>query len=308
MSQIQVIIKDGQEQVSTVEAGAGKQGKTLTIKAKNGVNYELKDLGTQHAPEEVLLTRKGKNLLIKFKVEGEEFDKDAPADVVLEDYYDTEDSELIGLAENGEYYSYVPQEGDPSFLSSSLNDGMSSYQSLGYATPEASNNFAYLLGALALGGLGALAASGGSDSSSPAPDTTPPAAPVLNVRTNDDGSVTISGSTEPGAAVTITYPDGTTTTVKADSNGNYGPVTSEPDQPSGNVTAGATDPSGNTGPTTVVPYIDTTAPEAPTVTVTTNSNGSVDVSGTAEPGSTVTVTFPDGTTATATTNASGNYG
>ena len=119
MSTIQIIFKGGQEQVLTVQTGAGKLGKTLRIKVHSGEKYELKDLSTQHAPEEVLFTRQGKNLLIKFKGDGaQNIDFNAPADVVLEDYYDNNQITIGGTSESDIFYSYVPEESGSSFIAS----------------------------------------------------------------------------------------------------------------------------------------------------------------------------------------------
>ncbi|WP_151834210.1 Ig-like domain-containing protein, partial [Acinetobacter ursingii] len=52
-------------------------------------------------------------------------------------------------------------------------------------------------------------------------DSVAPAAPKdVTVTGNDDGSLNITGNTEPGADVTVTLPDGSTITGKADENGN----------------------------------------------------------------------------------------
>ncbi|WP_228266965.1 Ig-like domain-containing protein, partial [Acinetobacter ursingii] len=52
-------------------------------------------------------------------------------------------------------------------------------------------------------------------------DSVAPAAPKdVTVTGNDDGSLNITGRTEPGADVTVTLPDGSTITGKADENGN----------------------------------------------------------------------------------------
>ncbi|MCC8989460.1 MAG: Ig-like domain-containing protein [Staphylococcus sp.] len=50
-------------------------------------------------------------------------------------------------------------------------------------------------------------------------DTTAPTAPSVNPVTSDDK--TITGKAEPGSTVTVTFPDGTTTTGTADQDGNY---------------------------------------------------------------------------------------
>ncbi|MFA9440213.1 Ig-like domain-containing protein, partial [Uliginosibacterium sp. sgz301328] len=137
-------------------------------------------------------------------------------------------------------------------------------------------------------------------------DTGAPLAPVVEVTANPDGTVTVSGTAEPGSTVTVTYPDGTTSTTTADASGNYA-TSSDTVQTTGVVEATATDAAGNTSAPTDVTYTDTGAPLAPVVDVTANEDGGLTVSGTAEPGSTVTVTYPDGSTATTTADADGNY-
>ncbi|WP_171049448.1 Ig-like domain-containing protein [Pseudomonas nicosulfuronedens] len=139
-------------------------------------------------------------------------------------------------------------------------------------------------------------------------DNTAPQAPVLDpIVTNDDGSVTVGGSAEPGSTVTVTYPDGSTGSVVAGEDGSFS-ITSPINQPSGDVSAKATDEAGNTGDSVTESYTDTTAPEAPSVNVTANADGGLTVSGSAEPGSTVTVTFPDGSSDTVTAGSDGSYG
>ncbi len=137
-------------------------------------------------------------------------------------------------------------------------------------------------------------------------DVTPPAAPTVSVASNPDGSVTVTGKTEPGDTVTVTYPDGTTGSVTAGSDGTYS-IVSPPGQPSGEISVGATDPAGNKGTDATVPFTDTTPPAAPTVVVATNPDGSVTVGGHTDPGNTVTVTYPDGSTGTVTAGPDGNY-
>ncbi|MFT0696761.1 Ig-like domain-containing protein, partial [Acinetobacter bereziniae] len=81
-------------------------------------------------------------------------------------------------------------------------------------------------------------------------DNIDPAAPVVNVTGNPDGSVSVSGTAEPNSNIEIRYPDGSTITTAVDSSGNYGPVTSVINQPTGTVSGTVTDASGNTGPST----------------------------------------------------------
>ncbi len=137
-------------------------------------------------------------------------------------------------------------------------------------------------------------------------DTTAPAAPALTVAANPDGTLTVSGTAEPGASVAVTFPDGTTATVPVAANGTYSATSTTP-QGSGPVTATASDAAGNTSPATNGSYTDTIAPPAPTVNVSPNADGTINVAGTGEPGSTVHLTYPDGSTGTATVAANGTY-
>ena len=112
------------------------------------------------------------------------------------------------------------------------------------------------------------------------PDVSPPTAPtVANIEVLPDQRLMVSGTTEPGALVTITFPDqsqqqttasgGTTNrafartvssaNISAAAPGSYS-VTSVAAQPSGNVQVTATDSSGNTSLATVA-NADTTAPD-----------------------------------------------
>ncbi len=138
-------------------------------------------------------------------------------------------------------------------------------------------------------------------------DSTAPEAPVLDeIITNEDGSITVGGTAEPGSTVNVTYPDGSTDTIVADENGTWS-LTSPEDQPTGEVDVKATDEAGNTSASVTEDYSDTTPPETPTVDVTANADGGLTVSGNAEPGTSVTVTFPDGSTGTVTADADGSY-
>ncbi|MEX5697585.1 Ig-like domain-containing protein, partial [Staphylococcus cohnii species complex 1659] len=107
--------------------------------------------------------------------------------------------------------------------------------------------------------------------------------------------------------VTVTFPDGTTSTGTADSEGNYTvEIPSNVDLEGGeDIKVTSKDKVGNTSEETMTTVVDTTAPDAPTVKEVTSE--ATTVSGTAEPGSTVTVTFPDGKTATGTADDQGNY-
>ncbi|HFU3936849.1 TPA: Ig-like domain-containing protein, partial [Streptococcus suis] len=152
------------------------------------------------------------------------------------------------------------------------------------------------------------------------PDTTAPEAPAVNAP--KAGDTTVTGTTEPGATVTVTFPDGTEVTTTADENGNY-----TVDVPAGvelkegdKVSAKATDEAGNTSDSTEKTVTanpsdaDENTPNTPAVTPVADTNNLTDdekakvkeeveksnpnlpTGTTVEVGNdgTVTITYPDG--------------
>ena len=136
-------------------------------------------------------------------------------------------------------------------------------------------------------------------------DTTAPTVPTVNPVSSEDKTVT--GKAEPNSTVTVTFPDGTTTSGTTDANGNYTiDIPANEDLKGGEtLPVTATDKDGNKSEPATTTVTDTTAPEAPTVNPVTSDD--TQITGKAEPNSTVTVTFPDGNTASGTTDADGNY-
>ena len=316
MSQIQIIAKsNGVEQALDISSNSGE---TVVIKPKKGAIYEFKDLATGRAPEEVAMTRKGKNLLIKFKDNPTDNGQGEP-DVVIEGFYDQDDIRLVGLAEDGQLYQYVPHEGDVSFLASNLADGVTSFQSLGYgmAVPAASGLAPWVLPlAAGLAALGAAALLAGNDDdgrSGPVPPTTPTAklAPesdsgIKGDNITNDTTPTINGTGKPGDQITVVMPgtgETVTTTVKPDGTWNVTPTKPIPDGP-GKVTVTETGPDGKDSPTVEVPIIiDTAVPAKPDAKLDPASDSGVKgdgitndttptIVGTGEPGATVKVTMP----------------
>ncbi|MFH3692987.1 Ig-like domain-containing protein, partial [Acinetobacter baumannii] len=89
-------------------------------------------------------------------------------------------------------------------------------------------------------------------------DTTAPDAPVINPV---NGTDPITGTAEPGSTVTVTYPDGTTATVVAGTDGSWSVPNPGNLVDGDTVTATATDPAGNTSlPGTGTVSADITAP------------------------------------------------
>ncbi|MDR1710495.1 MAG: Ig-like domain-containing protein [Propionibacteriaceae bacterium] len=124
-------------------------------------------------------------------------------------------------------------------------------------------------------------------------DVVDPEAPGSAHQDRDDSGNPVvtnkpAGDAGPGDTVTVTWPDGTTSTVDVDDDGGWSvPI---PDgMPDGDAKVTVTDAAGNTSPEVTVP-VDVTAPDKPTIDVA----NATEVSGTGDPGSTVTVVFPSG--------------
>ncbi|EXS14384.1 Ig-like domain-containing protein, partial [Acinetobacter baumannii] len=101
-------------------------------------------------------------------------------------------------------------------------------------------------------------------------DTTAPDAPVINPVNATDP---VSGQAEPGSTVTVTYPDGTTATVVAGTDGSWSVPNPGNLVDGDTVTATATDPAGNTSlPGTGTVSADITAPVVALDDVLTNDS------------------------------------
>ena len=173
---ISVKINSGNETVETIKLNA--TNKKVIIKAQPNVNYELVDDNTQYAPETIDTKRIGNDLHIAF--EGTDINQES--DLVLEGYYENNNTELLlGKAENGQYYAYVPQSGVESDAVTLLAEQVFAPQALGgnsVATPFWAFNPNWLWAAAGVAAVGGIiaAASGSSGSSS---------APVGNSALND---------------------------------------------------------------------------------------------------------------------------
>jgi len=123
---ISVKINNGNKTIETVKLNSANQ--KVIIKAQPHVNYELVDEATQYAPEMIDTKRVGNDLHIAF--EGTDINKES--DLVLEGYYEHDNTELVlGMAEDGQYYAYVPQSGVESDAVTLLADQVFAPQALG---------------------------------------------------------------------------------------------------------------------------------------------------------------------------------
>ena len=313
---ISVKINSGNETVETVKLNA--TNKKVIIKAQPNVNYELVDDNTQYAPETIDTKRIGNDLHIAF--EGTDINQES--DLVLEGYYENNNTELLlGKAENGQYYAYVPQSGVESDAVTLLAEQVFAPQALGgnsVATPFWAFNPNWLwvaAGVVAVGGVIAAASDRGKTSSDT--DTTAPAKPTVEAK--DNGSVEVTPPADADTkSVEVGYTDeaGTpkTATLTKGEDGNWtssnpdvavDPATGKATIPADKVkdgspvTAKATDTAGNAGEEGTANAgnnPDTTAPSAPEVTPsTTDGSVAVKVPGDAQTGDTVEVTVtPEG--------------
>ncbi|MEM8651823.1 MAG: Ig-like domain-containing protein, partial [Pseudomonadota bacterium] len=84
-------------------------------------------------------------------------------------------------------------------------------------------------------------------------DTVAPQDPDVTVSDNDDRVITVIGTAEPRATVTVTFPDGSQGTDMVGPDGTYS-VSSQDPQPDGPVTVVITDPAGNSSNPVTVPF------------------------------------------------------
>ncbi|GLO58055.1 hypothetical protein PPUJ20066_40910 [Pseudomonas putida] len=138
-----------------------------------------------------------------------------------------------------------------------------------------------------------------------APDTTPPQA--VGEVAIDGAGLTVTGTGEPDATVTVRAPDGSVLgTVVVGANGAF-EITLEPPQTNGQaLTVEQRDPTGNLSTAVTLPAPDSEAPDTPTGT-TLSADGRT-LTGTGEPGATVTVTGTAGAVVgTAVVEADGSF-
>jgi VCBS repeat-containing protein len=237
--------KNLQSSAVQVVQGSGDQGASVRLVAQRGVRYELQDVakGKGVAPDQVRVKRVGNDLALMM-------DGSQNPDVVVEGYFNIQDVAaapiVVGLAENGNIYEYVPQDTNLNHLTPSLKDGSTPVlMALGggalgerftlSALPVATVAAGGINGWVIAGGvLGAAALTGGGgDGASPA-DTIAPAAATGRLKhdtTNDTGvlssdSITamkkplLQISAESGARVEVLV-NGKTYEAKETTNGSY---------------------------------------------------------------------------------------
>ncbi|MGP9519944.1 MULTISPECIES: hypothetical protein, partial [unclassified Psychrobacter] len=112
----------------TEQAVVVNNGQPAIIQATEKVNYELLDESTGRAPHHVITKRVDNNLQLSFDEDIEN------PDLVIEGFYDTANSELIGLAEDGNYYYYIPNSGEYADYLTAMPEGAITGHALGGAS------------------------------------------------------------------------------------------------------------------------------------------------------------------------------
>ena len=253
-------INNASETVQSINLNTNLK-QAVRVQAQNDVNYQLIDQNTGYAPENITTKRVGNDLQIAF--EGSDIEQ---PDLIIEDYYDQDNSNLlVGAHENGNLYPYVPETGVQTDAVTLLAQEVSVGQALGGEALKSAMWAFNPWWLLALVPIAGIAIAAGHDSSSGSKDTTPPGAPTVTA--NVGGSVDVVPPSEADTkTVTIRYTDENgvehTSTVEKGNNGkwtstdtnlivdeNTGKTTIPADKVKDNtkVTANATDNSGNKG-------------------------------------------------------------
>ncbi|MGL5523954.1 MAG: Ig-like domain-containing protein, partial [Aeromonas veronii] len=290
---ILAVVSDGKTRLISADAS-----NAVKVKLVNGNKYILKNVNDDFAPENVTLLRVGDELHII--QEG-----DSEASIIIDDYFLKEDDErpvLMGMAEDGQLYVYVPTSGEAYETGYVVTDGNMSPVSLGgepvglgsdvfsrVTTEEDDDSLFGLLGWLAAagaaGGIGAIIHQNNKNDDKPSEPQIrerpePPAlgsaldntgaitGPIQNGTSTDETRPALSGNSTPGSTVTI-YDNGNKIgSVVVDQNGSW---TFTPEAPLGEgqhaITITETDKAGNeSAPSESINFVvDTVAPAQPAI-------------------------------------------
>ena len=312
--------------VKNVQVTSGRTQPT-TVKVDGNVNVELLDTATGKAPHKISVRRVGKDLHVAF-----EGGDPAHSDLILQDFYDENDNHLIGLAENGQYFEYIPTSGEGGFYAPLMSDGTDAIQALGGAelagaawAPMFASAFPIgaVLGAIGAIGLAGVAIAAGGGSHKVEALTTPTQRPnsyLDNVGPvqNPNSTATLTDDTTPGlhigalpggATGAVLYVDGVIKPATYDpATGTLTPTSPLPDGVH-TLGYGLTNAVGTTPSSpTLTLTIDSTAPPTPILHVAdTDGDGKPNLTGTGEPGGLVTITDPAGGKHTTVVDPTGKF-
>lgn len=296
----QIKINQGKDAKALDIPQAGSKGQAVTVKAVSGARYQLIDPETGFGPENIRASRQGKDLKVSF--EGSK-----TTDLVIEDYYTvTADNfnGLIGEAESGKFYEYIPENASGMASVPMLADaGQVVGMALGGAEVAPAGAAVGVLAAglfspwlLGAGALGLAAAGGGGGGGAAATtDTTKPTGQTGELAVVSDSGArdhvtnvtkpTITGKSEAGSTVEVSFvdPAGKVTgpyKTTADASGNYILVVPDNLADTSTDTKGtqytpvikATDASGNSSTANGTPFVVDTKAAAVTVQIDADAN------------------------------------
>lgn len=122
---VKLLVVDGKEITQSVDLRTTKQGAASKIQAVRGGKFILAEADTGVGPENITVRRVGGDLHVS--LEGTDYDQ---PELVIENFYGNE-GELVGVAEDGEYYRYIASDAESDHAMGFLADGVASPQVLG---------------------------------------------------------------------------------------------------------------------------------------------------------------------------------
>ncbi|MDN3454646.1 Calx-beta domain-containing protein, partial [Psychrobacter sp. APC 3350] len=169
-----------------------QDGKPTIITAMDKVNYEFHDTAIGRAPNHIITKRLKNDLHVSFEEDGED------SDLIIEGFYDNEERALLGIAEDGEYYYYIPDTGETYDYVTQLEEGAVEGQALGGTE--------YLVAAIpwwipAAAGLGLVGLIAGSSSGGSSDDAPVDPAPIVSL----SGVISLSEADANNEANTALY-------------------------------------------------------------------------------------------------------
>ncbi|MGZ8207669.1 Ig-like domain-containing protein [Enterobacter hormaechei subsp. xiangfangensis] len=276
---------DGKTRLLTADAG-----RTVKVKLIPGNKYLLKNVNDDFAPENITLQRVGKALHII--QEG-----DTQPSIIIENYFDgdSKNPTLMGMAEDGLLYAYIPLSGESYDNGYLMAEGGLAPVALGgeplgaggplLSAQDDENDMLFgMLGwfALAAAGVGAAFALSelekDESDSQPAPEKSSIGkavddegsikGPLKSGDVTDDSTPSLIGKGKPGDTIHIIDNDKEIGSVIVDDEGEWSYT---PDKPLGDgehdLSVVVEDPDGNMSPPSdpITIVVDTVAPDAPTI-------------------------------------------
>ncbi|RCG82235.1 bacterial Ig-like domain family protein [Enterobacter hormaechei] len=265
-------------------------GRTVKVKLIPGNKYLLKNVNDDFAPENITLQRVGKALHII--QEG-----DTQPSIIIENYFDgdSKNPTLMGMAEDGLLYAYIPLSGESYDNGYLMAEGGLAPVALGgeplgaggplLSAPDDENDMLFgMLGWFALAAAGVGAAFALSELDKDESDSQPaPEKPSIGKAVDDEGSIkgplksgdvtddstpSLIGKGKPGDTIHIIDNDKEIGSVIVDDEGEWSYT---PDKPLGDgehdLSVVVEDPDGNMSPPSdpITIVVDTVAPDAPTI-------------------------------------------